>query len=311
MITKTVYAVVVTFNGVKWIDQCFGSLVNSTLPIHIIAIDNGSNDGTPTLIREKYSQIEVFETGENLGFGKANNIGLKRAYKEKYDYVFLLNQDAWIEPDTIEKLVKIHQSNQHYGVLAPLQLNGPGALIDQLFMEYSVAPCRELLTDVLVNRSNVKDVYTTDFVNAACWLLPYETLKKVGGFDPLFPHYAEDNDYVNRLVNQGLQVGLCPGLSVFHDREYRSMDEPWKKKSNKIYVRLLADLKDYSQPQRSRGYYVKWLMAHALNWLFGNNKNHYKAEYFAVLKMIKTYNAIIEHREQCKHQSAHFIGLHN
>lgn len=307
MRTKTVYAVIVTFNGAKWIDQCFGSLVNSTLPIHIIAIDNGSTDGTPSLIREKYAQIEVVETGKNLGFGKANNIGLKRAFDSKYDYAFLLNQDAWIEADTIEKLVKIHQTNQHYGLLAPLQLNGSGSLIDQLFMEYSVAPCRELLTEVLVNKLNVKDVYTADFVNAACWLLPYETLKKVGGFDPLFPHYAEDNDYINRMLYQGLEVGLCPAITVYHDREHRQGDEHWKKKSNKIYVRLLADLKDYRNPLRSRGYYIKWLMAHALNWLFGNNRNHYKAEYFAVLKMIKTYNSIIEHRKKCKNQSAHFI----
>lgn len=307
MNNKRVCAIIVTFNGSKWIEQCFGSLVNSTLAIKIIAIDNGSTDGTPALIRENFSEVEVIETGENLGFGKANNIGLKRAYKEKYNYAFLLNQDAWIETDTIEKLIKIHRSNKQYGILAPLQLNGSGELIDRLFLEYSVTPCRELLTDVLVNKSNVKDVYTTDFVNAACWLLPYEILEKIGGFDPLFPHYAEDSDYINRLKYQGSNVGLCPELIVFHDREYREADEHWTKTSNKLYVQLLADLKDNRKPQKSRSYYIKWLIAHALNWIFGNNKKHYKAEYFAVLKLIKTYNSIIEHREQCKGQIAHFI----
>lgn len=307
MNNKRVCAIIVTFNGSKWIEQCFGSLVNSTLPIKIIAIDNGSTDGTPTLIRDKFSEVEVIETGENLGFGKANNIGLQVAYQKNYDYAFLLNQDAWVVPGAIDQLIKIHQTHKDYGVLAPLQLNGSGSLIDQLFLEYSVAPCRELLTDVLVNKSAMKDVYKTNFVNAACWLLPKSTLQKVGGFDPLFPHYAEDNDYINRMSYQGLQVGLCPKLKVFHDREYRAEEKNWKRKSNKSYVHLLADLKNNKMPQPPKLYYFKWLFSHALNWVFGNNKNHYKAEYFAVLKIIKNYKSIILQRQICLKEKPHFI----
>ena len=86
------YVIVVTYNGSKWIDKCFGSLVNSTIPLQIFAVDNGSSDGTPDIIRSKFPSVQVIENKENLGFGQANNIGIRQAYDAGADYVFLLNR---------------------------------------------------------------------------------------------------------------------------------------------------------------------------------------------------------------------------
>jgi N-acetylglucosaminyl-diphospho-decaprenol L-rhamnosyltransferase len=123
-----IYSIVVTYNGSKWLDKCFGSLLNSTVSTKIIAIDNKSTDGTPDEIRLKFPSVEVIETGKNLGFGKANNIGLTRALNENADYVFLLNQDAWVEPDTIGKLISTQSSE--YAILSPVHLNGQGDALD-------------------------------------------------------------------------------------------------------------------------------------------------------------------------------------
>ena len=70
----SVYAVIVTFNGIKWIDKCFLSLLNSSISIKIIVIDNGSSDMTSEYIKSNFPTIELIETGKNLGFGQANNI---------------------------------------------------------------------------------------------------------------------------------------------------------------------------------------------------------------------------------------------
>ncbi|RRO24654.1 glycosyltransferase family 2 protein [Flavobacteriaceae bacterium 14752] len=302
-----IIAIIVTYNGLEWIQKCLGSLVDSSIYVKILVIDNGSNDGTLDVIKDKFPKIEVLETEKNLGFGKANNIGLKRALKEKYDYAFLLNQDAWVESDTIESLINIHKNNEHYNILAPMQLNGSGALIDRLFLEYSVAPCRELLTDVLVNSEKQKEVYTTEFVNAACWLLPHKTLEKIGGFDPLFTHYSEDNDYINRITHHEGKVGLCSSQKVFHDREFRQKDDDFVMLTNRSYVNLLANLKNNNENQKNKFYYIKWLISHFINWIFGNNKKHYKAEFFAVVKLLKNYKRVIKHRKLCQEKNAHFI----
>ena len=90
----------------KWIDKCINSVLNSTLYAKIILIDNGSTDGTLEYISNNFPQAIILPNQKNLGFGKANNLGIEYALSHNCDYVYLLNQDAWIEENTLEILVK-------------------------------------------------------------------------------------------------------------------------------------------------------------------------------------------------------------
>ncbi len=91
----------------QWIKRCLNSLKNSTLKVSTVVIDNGSIDGTQAYIQNHFPEVDFIQSKTNLGFGQANNIGIKKAYDNQADYVFLLNQDAWIDHnDTIENLVK-------------------------------------------------------------------------------------------------------------------------------------------------------------------------------------------------------------
>ncbi|WP_051536218.1 glycosyltransferase family 2 protein [Marinilabilia salmonicolor] len=208
----TIYAIVVTYNGVKWVEKCFSSLVKSTVPLKILAIDNASTDGTPGIIKEKFPQVEVIETGENLGFGKANNIGLKRVLGENANYAFLLNQDAWVEEDTIEKLVEVHQQHQGYGILSPVEFYRSGVL-DIKFKKFYAPNC--LLESIKYNKTTICQ---TDFINAAGWLLPNKTIKIVGGFDEIFIHYGEDVDFCKRTLSNNFKIGITSNTRYFHDR---------------------------------------------------------------------------------------------
>ena len=100
-----VLVVIVTYNALKWIQKCLRSVEKSTLQADVLVVDNGSTDGTLPLIRTDFPRTRIIETGENLGFGAANNRGLRIAHDECYDFAYLLNQDAWLEKDTLEKLV--------------------------------------------------------------------------------------------------------------------------------------------------------------------------------------------------------------
>ena len=116
-----ILVVIVTYNALKWIKKGLKSVEKSTLPADVLLIDNGSTDGTLPLVRTDWPGTRIIETGENLGFGAANNIGLRIALDEGYDFAYLLNQDAWLERDTLEKLVDAHR--QEWGVLSPMQLD--------------------------------------------------------------------------------------------------------------------------------------------------------------------------------------------
>lgn len=134
-----VFVVVVTYNGLKWVDSCFSSLRNSTIPLQTIVVDNGSTDDTLKLVEKNFPEVHIVKTGKNLGFGKANNVGMEIAYQQGADYVFLLNQDAWIEPDAVEALVAAHRKYPAYGIISPIHMNGAGDALDYGFSNY-IAP---------------------------------------------------------------------------------------------------------------------------------------------------------------------------
>lgn len=219
-----IMAVVVTYNGAKWVDKCFGSLSNSSVPLQILAIDNASTDDTVSLIKQKFPAVEVIETGSNLGFGKANNLGFKKALEQNADYVFLLNQDAWIELNAVEILANIAIKNKDYGIISPFHLLPGRKKLEWHFSTYiSPERCPDLYSDIYFN--SAKDIYPLEFVNAAAWFVSKESILQVGGFDPIFPHYEEDNDYCNRMIYKKFRIGIAPTAVITHDINIKSWDE--------------------------------------------------------------------------------------
>ena len=208
-----VLVIIVSYNFERWITRCLGSLRLSEHPVDTVVIDNASQDQTIQRIKQDYPEIRLVESKTNLGFGRANNIGMEIALSEGYTHVFLLNQDAWIEPTTIGTLVTLSQQQPSYGILSPVHLTGKGDKPDPGFGHYAQIQSLDQLPN--------KDLITIPFVNAAFWMIPTDVLKKIGGFCPLFHHYGEDKDFVNRLHYHQYELGYSPKVSGNHDREYR------------------------------------------------------------------------------------------
>ena len=211
--------VVVTYNGERWVENCFGSLLSDRLHTKICIVDNGSTDLTLAKATEISEDIRIIKAKNNLGFGSANNLGMKQAMSDGADAVFLLNQDAWVTKDTIETLWNAMLENTEFGVISPTHLSGSGDKFDARFKSYAF---ESLFFDDMALNKEPKDVYELPFVNAAAWLISRRCIEKVGYFDEEFFMYAEDNDYVDRIALRGLKVGICPGSKIFHDRELRT-----------------------------------------------------------------------------------------
>lgn len=239
---------VVTYNGINWIERCLQSLMNSSTETDIIVIDNGSSDGTQDVIKS-YSFVKFIQSKTNLGFGKANNVGFNIALENNTDYVFLLNQDAWIEKDTIKNLLSVITNNENIGITSPIHLNGSGKALDKLFSTY-VAP--KLSNDPCLFMSDsytqqLANYYEVDFVNAAAWLLSRECIDKVGLFDLLFYHYGEDVNYCQRLNYFNFKLAIVPDSKIYHDRADRMIQ---KDKSMEFKKRsLLIELCDINKSE--------------------------------------------------------------
>lgn len=225
-----ILVIVVTYNGVKYIENCLRPLQSSGANIETIVVDNGSTDETLNIVRERFPEVKVVETNKNLGFGAANNIGFRYALEQGFDYVYLLNQDAWISPEDIGHLVEINRRNPEFGIISPLHLYRGMTKMDDNF---SHTLPRTLINDWVVNIENKPDVYSTGkrMVQAAHWLIPCEVVRKTGGFSPAFFHYGEDHNYCHRVWYWGYDVGIAPSVHAVHDRETRVDSE-----EKKIYL---------------------------------------------------------------------------
>ncbi len=242
---KNLLVIIVTYNAMKWIDRCINSLQSSTIANDIFIVDNGSTDGTRDYIKKTYPDTFLYECIENLGFGRANNIGLAYAVKRKYEYIYLLNQDAWVMHDTFEKLIQESKEHPDYGILSPMQLQANLKHFDSNFGgNIAKWENREKLAERLYFEGN-KGLYDVPGVMAAHWLLTLRCVSKVGGFSPSFPHYGEDDNYAERTLRRGFRIGVVLGAKAVHDREGRSPTS--KHIVHLSYIRMISALSGWHQ----------------------------------------------------------------
>ena len=237
-----ILTVIVTYNAMKWLDRCLGSLRRSEVPTDVIVIDNGSVDGTCDCISENYPDVRLVRSGENLGFGKANNIGLRYALEHQYRYVYLMNQDAWIHEDTFAVLTSAMKSDPSIGILSPMQMAASGDRPDPRFERKCPAKALEDISGTIA----YGQVYDAEFVMAAHWMVSRECIQTVGGFSPAFPHYGEDDNYVHRAQAKGYKVSVHSGALAVHDRDARPMS-----KESAMRLKCVASVVKISNPRNS------------------------------------------------------------
>lgn len=301
---KSVYCIIVTYNGMPWIRKCLESLLQSEYGLHIIVIDNASADQTPEYIQANFPTVECIISKHNLGFGQGNNLGLKIALNKGADYVFLLNQDAWVENKTIGDLVQAQMQNPEFGILSPLHLNGAGNNLEEHFYGYLVrSDIRALLWNRLIGDQTIERIVETPFVNAAAWLISSDCLIKTGGFDPIFFHYGEDNHYANRVSFKGFKSGILPTCRIFHDHELSNIKqtENLNKGINKEWILILNHACNINFPTYKL-FMVKRGLRHSLQFIlsiFSSDKYRRSYNYELARKIFSSFSKIKKSREIC------------
>lgn len=234
---KKIYAIIVTYNAMRhgWIDRCINSLRESTVPITPIVVDNCSTDGTRQHVPQFYPEAIWLPQDKNLGFGQGNNKGIKYALENNADYILLLNQDAAINNDAVSLMLK---ESDDSSLCSPLHLNGNGSDFDYNFQKYSL-PQKEIAKDLLINKV-LAHKYETGEICAACWFMPISIIKRIGGFNPVFSQYGEDNNYYNRLVYHNVKTILVPRAKMYHDRQCQGDMQIFYKKRLRRALTLIA-----------------------------------------------------------------------
>ena len=302
-----IYVVIVTYNGLKWLDRTIKSASSSK----VIVVDNNSKDGTVNFIANYYSDITLIKQENNLGFGRANNIGIREALRRGADHILLLNQDAYLESNTIEQLTRVASQNPEYGILSPIHLDGSGKRFDRNFTNYvHYDKNKDFFSDALFDR--LTGIYEVPFVNAACWFLPRKTLETIGGFDPIFFHYGEDENYCQRLLYHGIKIGVVSNCYVRHDRENRIKKDTgenntyslWLKNEELRYKINNADLTKNPNLTKPIEIQKRVLMRDFI--FFRISKIHNRINYIQSLKRWR--NEVIQSRSKNKLKGQHYLN---
>lgn len=305
--TTKIFVIIVAYNGRNVIGKAINSVIDSSISADIIIVDNASTDETVKFINENYPKVDLILSNKNLGFGKGNNIGIRKALENRADYIFLLNQDAWIEKNTLSELITTHQRNSSFGIISPIHLNENGSKLGWYFSQkINAIDCPGFINDIYFNQ--LKAIYPIEFIHASGWLLSAECLRKTGLFDPIFPHYGEDNDFALRAKYHGFKIGICTSSRLYHigkfaDNEKKSLDK-------ELYFKFIENLVRLKNINYSLIYLLYQLTFEVINksltLLLTRQPGKLKLVFHPYFKVIKQLNKIKKSRTASR-QEASFI----
>lgn len=226
--------IIVNYNSKDYLRRCLNSIFRYGGG-NIILVDNGSSDGSPEMVRKEFPQVTLIENKENLGFAKANNIGIKRAVS---DYVLLLNPDTEVSKNWFRTLLEVATKYKNLGAIGCRILNSDGSL------QFSCG-CFPTLLNVIADRIPiVRDFFPTqlirqkgfyeseqrpDWVSGVCLLLSKSAFKDVGGFDEGYFLYVEEVDLCYRLKNAGYSIVYTPQVGLVHHYQGGSSERKQQK----------------------------------------------------------------------------------
>jgi GT2 family glycosyltransferase len=219
--------VLVSWNARDYLVQCIESIFESVQSddTEVIVVDNASTDGSVEAVKRLFPQVRLIASECNLGFAKANNVGIEQSTGE---YILLVNTDVLIRPHCISRLLEYLDEHLSVGIAGPKILN-PDMTLQQSFRPFpSVANtlCRALALDTLpvVSRnlpSGLRGKQTgpgchADILSGCFWAVRRTALAQVGLLDEAFFIYAEDKDWCFRFWAAGWEVVYLPKAEAIH-----------------------------------------------------------------------------------------------
>lgn len=212
--------IIVSYNTKKLTDDCLASIKKSmsgtAITYEVIVVDNVSTDGTREMLAKKYKDVVTILNDENIGFGRANNQGIKKA---KGQYILLINSDTLAVTNAIPKLYDFSK-NHPRAFVGPKLLNmdrsaqtscGPFLTLPVIFAALF------LKGDVLgITRWSPGKTQYVDWVSGACMIAPKKLFFDDLLFDENIFMYMEEIDLLMRARKKGYRTYFYPGAQIIH-----------------------------------------------------------------------------------------------
>lgn len=218
--------VIVNFNTREFVLDCLRSVYQQTngVSFEIIVVDNASADGSSAAIRAEFPKVSVIDAGENLGFGRANNLGAERAAG---DYLFFLNSDTVLLNDAASILLSFLSSRPSCGICGGNLEDARGRPTHsyRLALPSPLSDFERFIPDRMRDRLNRNWQYNhsgkprrVGYVTGADMFMPKSIFRSVGGFDPRFFMYYEETELTHRVVSRGYEAYSVPEARILHHK---------------------------------------------------------------------------------------------
>ena len=221
--------VILTFNKIDYTIKCIESIRKYTSlgSYEIIIVDNASTDGSREFF-ENDSSINYIYSPENVGFGRANNLGTESA---KGEFLFFLNSDTLFKENSLNKLYAFFTQNEKELNIGSLgctlidnegKFNGDGALIPTCKSEIerlkSIIPIIKYFAEKVEEPKRIynNEFYEIGYVIGADLMMKKELFQKLNGFDPSYFMYYEESDLQSRMKNLGYKAYIYTGTEIIH-----------------------------------------------------------------------------------------------
>jgi GT2 family glycosyltransferase len=218
--------IIVSWNVRDLLKKCLESIFRHTQDVafEVIMVDNASTDGTLEMLKHYFPNVKLIANQKNLGFAKANNIGIREAQGE---YILLLNPDTEFIENSLEKVVQKMESDENIGVLGCRILNSDKSLQPSVRRFPTLASQLIILLKLhrlfpsLLNNYLAKDFdYSKEAeavqVMGAFFCVSRTVFEQIGLLDEEYFIWFEEVDFCRRAKKVGYKVIYCPEISIIH-----------------------------------------------------------------------------------------------
>lgn len=221
-------AIIVNWNSKRFLAKCLDSIRrhHRDCTIEVIVVDNASSDGTVEELKKGYPEVQWIENRENVGFAKANNMGMEKASGR---YVCLVNPDVEFLDNCLEKLCLYMDAHREVGICGPRILNSDGTL-QYSCREYptlwnnlcfslglhKLFPRHSMFSNELMSYFDHDRLREVQAISGCFMVVRREALREVGLLDEAFFMYSEDLDWCKRFNDKGWKIVFNPEVSAVH-----------------------------------------------------------------------------------------------
>lgn len=248
--------IIVNYNTEQLLDDCLSSIFKADRPkggLQVVVVDNGSVDGSTKMVEKKYPHVILVKSQENLGFAKANNLGV-----EKIDarFVLFLNSDTVVKRYALVKPLKYIKNHPKVGAVTirlflkdgsidydnHRGLPTPWVAFCKLFGLSSLFPQSTFFNGYYLGFKNLNRIHSIPVAAGSYLMMPAKLFRNLGGWDDQYFFYGEDIDLCYRITEAGFRIVYYPKVSTLHLRgassglRKESKDIAVSSKSNRIKV---------------------------------------------------------------------------